>query len=270
MPAPLPSGRVQLLGIDERSPGVDPVLAGIFQTMRASIGVPPADLARLLHTRPEVVANLEAGRVRSLPPLPELVRLMQDYGALLNIDTDPIIQRIREQTADRSPPLEIATSGPRARNIGARLMAAGETALQSGRREAVVQQNVTGPVPPSTRQAATSGTADAPRGRAEKKLARSTREAKRWRALGTAAIAATLILGAAWTTAQSQTPVLYAAVDQLPPGIAKSLRRGIDMIALSLSTTRDGLTWIETSDPRRRKSDKLPVQTAVEPPRPNR
>ena len=74
----------------------------------------------------------------------------------------------------------------------------------------------------------------------------------------TAGISATLLVGAVWT-AQSQPSTFYAAVDQMPSGIAKSLRRGLERIAWRLSSSHDGLTWIETSDPRRRKGDKLPV-----------
>ena len=81
---------------------------------------------------------------------------------------------------------------------------------------------------------------------------------RRRRALVTAGISATLLMGAVWT-AQSQPTTFYAAVDQLPPGIAKSLRRGLEMISLSLTSSLDGLTWIEVSDPKRRKADKLPV-----------
>ena len=284
MSAPLPRNRVQLLGIDERSSGIDPVLAGIFQTMRASIGVAPSDLVRLLHTRPEVLANLEAGRVRALPPLPELVRLLKEYGALLDIDADPIIRRIKEQTADKSPPLQAGSAGAdsgrgktaRIENghldpgqIGARLMSAGASWWQGGHSNSTDAATVSAAPAPIARQpgarAAPIAAIAATPANAAKTRDQSTRRTRSWRWPARAAIAATFVAGAAWT-AQSQPPMLHAAVNQLPPGIAKSLRRGIDMIAVTMASTstRDGLTWIETTDPRRRKADRLPVKSAGE------
>ena len=278
-PAP---NRVQLLGIDERSPGIDPVLAGIFKTMRASLGVAPEDLARLLHTRPEVLAHLEAGRVRSLPPLPELVRLMKDYGALLNIETGPIITRIREQTADKSPPLQIVPTDPGTGRISAfftsaSLKSSGANWLQRRQSDAggAAADAAPGssPIHQAAQRAALPASNAAQQASPDKKRERSARKTKRWRWLARVAIASTFVAGAAWT-AQSQPPVLYAAVNQLPPSVAKNLRRGMDMIAGSMAststTTRDGLTWIEAADPRRRKGDRLPVTSTGLSSPPNR
>ena len=256
-PAATQPRRIQLLGIDERSPGTDLVIANIFKTMRASIGIPPADLVRLLQTRSEVLANLEAGRVRALPPLPELTRLIKDYGALLDIDAGPIISRIKEQTADRAAPMQATPATAEHRRLNQRLGTAALVSWLWRRRDAAAEDGAGKAVAAvSTPAHPMAAVADAPK---KMQPAKPSRRSRRWRSLATAVVSLALLLGAAWT-AQSHQPVLFAAVDQLPPGVAKGLRRGIEMIALSLSASRDGLTWIETSDPRRRKADKLPVK----------
>ena len=238
------AARIHLLGIDERSSGVDPVLANVFQTMRASVGLPPGDLVRVLRTRPEVLANLEAGRVRALPPLPETVRLIKDYGALLHIDIEPILSRIKEQTGEKRPPLTAARA-----TLGNRIKSIIHLALPARAQRQVA-------APPSLRTVPKSIRAEPAAQSSTEKAAR--RPGRRLRALVTAGISTALLMGAVWT-AQSQPSTFYAAVDQLPPGLAKSLRRGLEMISLSLTSSRDGLTWIEANDPRRRKADKLPV-----------
>ena len=296
------AGRVHLLGIDERPAGEDRVLASLFQTMRASAGMPPGDLVRLLRTKPDVLANLEAGRVRALPPMAETVRLIKDYGALLQIDVEPILSRIKQQTGEKAPPLQAAPATVRSRLRGAVQAAAlpfrrrpdalpGPDALpktvtrrQANNQPTVVSQPtmpVARPVPtamapialgmhlrphsattspPQPRQARQTETRAVPAHQAAKPAPVNPprRQGRRGRLLVTAGISATLLVGAVWT-AQSQPSTFYAAVDQMPSGIAKSLRRGLEMIAWRLSSSHDGLTWIETSDPRRRKGDKLPV-----------
>ena len=301
------AGRVHLLGIDERPAGEDRVLASLFQTMRASAGMPPGDLVRLLRTKPDVLANLEAGRVRALPPMAETVRLIKDYGALLEIDVEPILSRIKQQTGEKAPPLQAAPATMRSRLRGAvqaaalpfhrrpeTLPVADAPPKAVSRRQAnnkptaASQPNmpVASPVPtamapiaegmhprphsaiaslpqPQPRQARQPGQTETraiPAHQAAKPVPVKPprRHGRRRRLLVTAGISATLLVGAVWT-AQSQPSTFYAAVDQMPSGIAKSLRRGLEMIAWRLSSSHDGLTWIETSDPRRRKGDKLPV-----------
>ena len=269
-------GRIHLLGIDERSMGDDPVLASLFQAMRASAGLSPADLVRLLHTRPEVLASLEAGRVRALPPMAETVRLIKDYGALLQVDVEPVLARIKQQTGEKAPPLKAVSVTARSRLVGAMQVVAQpfrrRQDAQSPLLKAKPATAPTAPVVASRGGVQHLAPAEAPQGRAAARptvamepaskpsssKAAYRQRRRRQRLLVTAGISATLLMGAVWT-AQSQPSVLYAAVDQMPSGIAKSLRRGIEMIAWRLSSSRDGLTWIETSEPRRRKGDKLPV-----------
>lgn len=55
----------------------------------------------------------------------------------------------------------------------------------------------------------------------------------------------------------TQTSVLEAAVSQLPPSVARIVRGAHDYVIVRLAPVRDGLRWIDVSDPRTRRSDKL-------------
>ncbi len=55
----------------------------------------------------------------------------------------------------------------------------------------------------------------------------------------------------------TQTSVLEAAVSQLPPSVARIVRGAHDYVVVRMAPVRDGLRWIDVSDPRTRRSDKL-------------
>jgi hypothetical protein len=55
----------------------------------------------------------------------------------------------------------------------------------------------------------------------------------------------------------TQTAVLEAAVSQLPPSMARIVRGAQNYVIVRLAPVRDGLRWIDVSDPRTRRSDKL-------------
>jgi hypothetical protein len=55
------------------------------------------DLAMQLGTRSDVVQALEQGALYALPPWPETCRVVNGYGALLNLDVRPLLRRIYAQ-----------------------------------------------------------------------------------------------------------------------------------------------------------------------------
>jgi len=57
---------------------------------------------------------------------------------------------------------------------------------------------------------------------------------------------------------QSASRPVYQAIALLPLPIAGPVRAGFDYLVGLTMPSRDGLTWIEVSDPRSRKVDKLP------------
>ena len=268
---PILSGRVTLLGIDERSSGLDLVLAGIFVTMRGASGRSLPELARILKTEPEILLHLEAGRVRALPPWHEISRLVTDYGQFIEIDIQPVLSRIREQTGEKSAPLR--ATDQRAQPVPA----AAITAPHHQPRAPGVAPSDRGivaadkAVPVDATVGDDEATASAPshlERMADKLSGRpalqpgsehaATFSFGRLRTICTGSTVALLVAGLLWT-AQSQSPQFFAAVDQLPPGLVKSIRQNLERLTQRAAQSRDGLQWIETSDPRSRKADKLPV-----------
>jgi hypothetical protein len=67
-----------------------------------------------------------------------------------------------------------------------------------------------------------------------------------------------LIAGAVWTI-QAQPRMLRDAVSALPASISAPVLAGMDSLAVRLAPRRDGLRWIEVTDPSTRKADKLQV-----------
>ena len=59
--------------------------------------------------------------------------------------------------------------------------------------------------------------------------------------------------------AQAVPKPVYLALTLLPDSMEGPLRAGLDQLLLLIAPRRDGLRWIEVSDPQVRKADKLPI-----------
>ena len=77
--------------------GYDAEVAELFRDLRSASGVSEADLAARLSTRVEVVQALEQGALYALPPWAETCRVINGYGAMLNLDVRPLLRRIYAQ-----------------------------------------------------------------------------------------------------------------------------------------------------------------------------
>ena len=60
-------------------------------------------------------------------------------------------------------------------------------------------------------------------------------------------------------TSRLYPDVLYAIVGPLPSIVGQPLRGGIDGMVAVMSPVRDGLSWIDVSDPQIRKTARLPA-----------
>lgn len=89
--------RLQIHGIKEMPAGYDAEVADLFRDLRAATTLSEPDLASRLGTRPEVVQALEQGALYALPPWAETCRVVNAYGALLNLDVRPLLRRIYAQ-----------------------------------------------------------------------------------------------------------------------------------------------------------------------------
>ena len=89
--------RLHIHGIKEMPSGYDAEVAELFRDLRAASNLTETDLAQRLGTRMEVVQALEQGALYALPPWPETCRIVNGYGALLNLDVRPLLRRIYAQ-----------------------------------------------------------------------------------------------------------------------------------------------------------------------------
>jgi hypothetical protein len=77
--------------------GYDAEVAELFRDLRAATALSEIDLAGRLGTRADVVQALEQGALYALPPWAETCRVVNAYGALLNLDVRPLLRRIYAQ-----------------------------------------------------------------------------------------------------------------------------------------------------------------------------
>ena len=89
--------RLHIHGIQEMPAGYDAEVAELFRDLRAATALSEMDLAARLGTRADVVQSLEQGALYALPPWAETCRVVNAYGALLNLDVRPLLRRIYAQ-----------------------------------------------------------------------------------------------------------------------------------------------------------------------------
>jgi hypothetical protein len=203
----------------EPSVGRDEQIGKIFRNMRTALKVPRDALARRLATSTAVIDSFEAGAIGALPHWKETERIVRSYCDLLRFDPDPVLWRLRSQ-------FQVAVNYAR-------------------------------PAPQPSAQSRSSVSRPGFRGESSTAGARPGRRRRRARTLFVLStpivFAATLVyLG------QSASRPVYQAIALLPLPIAGPVRAGFDYFVGLTTPSRDGLTWIEVSDPRSRKTDKLP------------
>jgi hypothetical protein len=203
----------------------DQQVAQMFRGMRQALKVPRETIARRLATSPSTIDNFEAGAIAALPHWRETSRIVRGYCELVRMDPEPILWRIRDQLQ------AMATQVPQA-----------------------------GPPPPRVllRQAAVPGAADDP-ALAEARTVSTARPPRRRQRVRTlfALSAPVAFLAAVAVLLQVMPTPVYRVAGLLPAGLEPTARAGLDYIALLTAPRRDGLRWIEVSDPRLRKADKL-------------
>ena len=89
--------RLHIHGIREMPAGYDAEVAELFRDLRSASSLTKSDLAARLATRVEVVQALEQGALYALPPWAETCRVVNGYGAMLNLDVRPLLRRIYAQ-----------------------------------------------------------------------------------------------------------------------------------------------------------------------------
>jgi len=239
---------VHITALAERTPGLDENLGSLVGDMRLALGMTPGELALRLGTTVDVIMTLEQGRLRALPHWEETQRIVLGLCALHRVDARPILQRIFEQTS------QTHIGAPPERGAGALLRGMESRPSRLAERLA---DRMSGRAPARTRPSEPPPPPRAPRSaRPAKRWAKPRGARRRGRALMAVAGPMVMIAAAVWTV-QAQPRALRDAIAVLPATISQPVLGGLDALAVQLAPRRDGMRWIDVTDPRSRKADKL-------------
>jgi DNA-binding XRE family transcriptional regulator len=204
----------------------DERLGKIFRDMRQTMQVSRETVARRLATTASTIESFETGALRALPNWKETNRIVRTYCDLLRVDHEPILQHISGQ-------LQVLASLPRPTKVPTPVEF---TTSRTGPRSQ-----------PAERTA-----------RSERTQARPQPGRRRRRARALFALSAPLALVAGLVYLAQAAPLpVYRAASMLPASAEIAVRVGLDYLVLLSAPRRDGLRWIDVSDPRARKADKL-------------
>lgn len=246
-----------LLALEAHFAPTDPVLAHIFTTMRSALGWSRERLAAGLQTSITTVDALEAGRVATLPPWSETLRIVEAYGRFVGIDVDAILDRLQSQSAILSPalPPRVTAAAPSMAHPVAATAAKPDLTppIQAQPARVRTPRITPPPVPAAARPAVRTAPVSAPAANdpiakiaarlnsASAAQVETARRSRRWRSRIAASIVAVVVGVGALLTA-------------LPASTNSEPVISLDRIA---ATFRDGLRWIDVADPRARKTDRL-------------
>jgi len=195
-----------------------------FLDLRQVFRISREQAAQQLATRVDIIAALEAGDVRKLPPWPETCRIVRTYVAFARLDPRPVLHSIETMIVYNS---HVTTAVPQ--SMLARLSQHGAPALAA--------------LADFRLKAFAAGLV------AWNRATRDRRRAGR-AILAVAVPIALLVL-------LTQTAVLEAGVAQFPEPVARFVRGAQDYVTLQLAPIRHGLRWVDVADPRTRRGDKL-------------
>ncbi len=196
-----------------------------FVDLRRAFRASQAQIAAHLATRPDIIAALEAGHVRALPPWPETTRIVRGYAALASLDPRPALHSLEMllQAEALSP-----TPPPASKPKLARLPAP----RTAPRHDEPFDDEDAGALG-NLRELWDSGVGQAAR------------------------VLLAITIPVALVVLVTQTSVLEAAVSKLPPPVARFVRGAQNYVIVQFAPVRDGLRWIDVPDPRSRRTDKL-------------
>ncbi len=212
----------------------DPEIGQLFEDLRAVLRLTPMDAAQRLRVPVHVIAALEAGAIDRLPAWPQTERIIVAYTGLAGIPSQGVLERVSTMLVARQ----------RARRISEDFRALQENDEDTDRGLAYWLDKGRSIV--SAAPAALTRWRDRPGGGAVVRQ----HQAVKWAVAGLAVI---LILVFAAPAA-----VLHASALRLPEPISGLVRSFSDQLLMASAPVREGHRWIEVSDPRSRRADRLP------------
>lgn len=248
--------------------------AVLFRRIRQMAGLSPTQLAHRLHTSATVIDALEQGQFYRLPTWPETVVVVSGFTALAGVDPRPVLALIRGRLDAKIIDVPVST-GPRIESVPRAPKALTDKRTASGE----ISKKLTGKGEQISKQALSSAGRSMKAGwskagdvaRSGLKTASSTAYPMMSRAASIPGLRHVLppwrrsvVLGLLVTVPLAMlvsfgaSGSLQAAVSALPWPVSDAARKVEDYILRATATEKEGLVWIEVSDPRSRKTDKLP------------
>lgn len=215
--------------------------ASFFIKLRQYLGLTREQAAALLKTSPSVIAALETGHFADLPPWPHTRRIVWDYAALAGIDPAPALHC-----------LELCLE-----TVSHIIQPARQSHLPYA-----AQQSQIATLAQQPNEDDDAGEDDEPR-RPSLIQRLGFWMPRAWLTLRIAAVMLVLAFAGLFT----QGWMLQAAMSKLPSPLGSLIREARDAILMRTSAKFEGMTWIDVSDPRSRKADKLPVKHVRQPAR---
>ena len=257
-------------------------VATLFENIRGVLGRSVADLAALLGTAPSTINALETGNFAELPDWAETQRVVCEYTGLVDIDPQPTLFVLEKclphygvpTTIEQSTTASIAYHvAPSAWTTQPQLKSSPSGARPHNPAPVHHEQGNLQPRPQHSMAHYASGIRDvAPDiDQVSSAYAVSTAISETLsnltssllpliatkRAIATGGVIALVTLGA--ITAVSSPSVARFARDHLPASIARAVATAHNVISPPKEFTKDGMRWIVVSDPRSRRTDRLPV-----------
>lgn len=216
----------------------------LFRDLRRCLQLSLPELARRLETHLDVIESLEAGDLSRLPPWPETVRVVSAFTMLAKIDPRPVLH-LMHQRLESGGSVSQATVRTRTGGHGVAPRA----------DAAVAEKPVASSEPPSPKVGA------APRSPLREgqttwvdRLKDGLTLSRPALALGAGVVVVLVLLTSALPMGQQQASAAAGT------GFLGRLVAGIQAYVSGPTVKeREGLRWIEVSDPRSRKGDKLHV-----------
>jgi hypothetical protein len=216
-------------------------VARFFQDLRRALDISQLQAAKRTATRIEIIAALEVGKLRSLPPWPETCRIVTAYTRLAGLDPSLVLRSLEMVLA-----VQARTPAPEAgRALPQLALPRPDKPVSPTSLRRDTDRRSAGPPAPVDSGEPAPGFGERWRDFWEGRAARA----------GRATFAVTVPV--ALVLLITQTSVLEAAVSKLPPSVARIVRGAQNYVIVQLAPVRDGLRWIDVPDPRTRRSDKL-------------
>jgi hypothetical protein len=220
------------------------LVARFFRDLRRALRLTLPQAAHYLRVHPEIIEVLETGQVEYMPPWPQTAQIIVDYTAMAGVDGRPVLNAVGALIASIQVPQPPVWQQPVSQSPVSRAPVSQSPVSQEWHDEETPGKE------PSGRQFMRAGSAIANGARRLPKDAIDQIRERPQRALYALSLPLFLLL------------FFHASIFGL---IARPFSAAVSQASAyfqeHFAPVRDGFRWIEVSDPRSRRGDKLQIRT---------